>query len=107
MGELSADQVRAPSVRPTILFKDGGSKFGSFINKGKCKPGATLELKEGDTLSVGAHSVSVFKLLYIPIVCCSSGLTEKSKGTLQSTLQKIGGMLLVVASVAQFSQHTL
>ncbi|KAJ3021221.1 hypothetical protein HKX48_008987 [Thoreauomyces humboldtii] len=77
---LSPQDLGRVDVRTTVIVKDGGSKFGTFVNGSPTKVDMQqgTEMKDGDTVAFGVND-SLFRLTHIPVTLCCSGMRSRPK----------------------------
>ncbi|XP_073535664.1 nibrin isoform X2 [Phyllobates terribilis] len=78
-----------PGVIPTLTIKDS-SKYGTFINEEKMEIDSSRTLKSGDKVTFGVYN-STFKVMYEPLVACSSCLNGPEKSSLTQSVLSLGG----------------
>ncbi|KAG8570466.1 hypothetical protein GDO81_011284 [Engystomops pustulosus] len=78
-----------PDKIPVLTIKDS-SKYGTFINEEKMEPGSSRSLKSGDKVTFGVYN-SKFRVIYEPLVACSSCLSGSEKSSLTQSILKLGG----------------
>ncbi|XP_077126915.1 nibrin isoform X1 [Ranitomeya variabilis] len=81
-----------PDIIPTLTIKDS-SKYGTFINEEKMEIGSSRPLKSGDKITFGVYN-STFKVIYEPLVACSSCLNGSEKSSLTQSVLSLGGHIV-------------
>ncbi|KND01503.1 uncharacterized protein SPPG_09105 [Spizellomyces punctatus DAOM BR117] len=76
---LDVDKLVHLDARTQVSVKDDASKFGTFLNGGAKRICGTEDIKEGDVVRFGVNE-SAFRLKYVPVVLCCSGLRAKQRG---------------------------
>ncbi|KAM5156702.1 nibrin [Mantella aurantiaca] len=78
-----------PDIIPVLSLKDS-SKYGTFVNDEKMESANSRNLTSGDTITFGVYN-SKFRVMYEPLVACSSCLSISEKSSLNQALQLLGG----------------
>ncbi|XP_040210535.1 nibrin [Rana temporaria] len=78
-----------PDIIPVLYVKDS-SKYGTFVNGEKMASATSRNLKSGDKITFGVYN-SKFRVVYEPLVACSSCLSSTEKSSLNQALQILGG----------------
>ncbi|XP_073406623.1 nibrin isoform X2 [Dendrobates tinctorius] len=81
-----------PDIIPTLTIKDS-SKYGTFINEEKMEIGSSRPLKSGDKITFGVYN-STFRVIYEPLVACSSCLNGAEKSSLTQDVLLLGGHIV-------------
>ncbi|KAM9308415.1 nibrin [Gastrophryne carolinensis] len=81
-----------PDKIPVLAVKDC-SKYGTFINGEKMESASSRNVKSGDKVTFGVYN-SKFRVIYEPLVACSSCLNNSEKATLNQALQLLGGHIV-------------
>ncbi|KAM3927682.1 nibrin [Leptodactylus fuscus] len=85
----TSSSLGQPDTIPVLTIKDS-SKYGTFINGEKMETGSSRPLKSGDKVTFGVYA-SKFRVLYEPLVACSSCLNGAEKNSLTQSLLMLGG----------------
>ncbi|KAM4028730.1 nibrin isoform 2-T2 [Anomaloglossus baeobatrachus] len=78
-----------PDIIPNLTIKDS-SKYGTFINEEKMEIGSSRTLKSGDKITFGVYN-STYRVIYEPLVACSSCLSGSEKTSLTQSVLALGG----------------
>lgn len=81
-----------PDIIPVLSVKDS-SKYGTFVNGEKMASATSRNLKSGDKITFGVYN-SKFRVVYEPLVACSSCLSSTEKSSLNQALQLLGGHIV-------------
>ncbi|XP_075069866.1 nibrin isoform X2 [Mixophyes fleayi] len=85
----SLSSLGHPDVIPFLTIKDS-SKYGTFINGEKMGNGSSRDLKSGDKITFGVYN-SKFRVMYEPLVACSSCLNASEKSSVTQAVLSLGG----------------
>ncbi|XP_069816012.1 nibrin isoform X2 [Dendropsophus ebraccatus] len=88
----SASSLGQPDIIPVLKLKDS-SKYGTFINGEKMETGSVKTLNPGDQVTFGVYN-SKFRVIYQPLVICSSCLNDSEKSSLTQSLLTLGGHIV-------------
>ncbi|XP_040288199.1 nibrin isoform X2 [Bufo bufo] len=81
-----------PDIIPVLTIRDS-SKYGTFINGERMEVSSSRSLNSGDKITFGVYN-SKFRVIYEPLVVCSSCLNDSEKTTLTQSLLTLGGHLV-------------
>ncbi|KAG7470009.1 hypothetical protein MATL_G00134790 [Megalops atlanticus] len=90
---LTVSSPNGSQNEPTTLTLKDSSKYGTFVNGERLANEAPKVLRSGDRVTFGVFH-SKFRVVYEPLVVCSSCVDNEGKAGLSRDIQQLGGQLV-------------
>lgn len=78
-----------PSKRSSVILRDEGAKYGTFVNTSKISAHQPYVLRDNDLIKFGTLT-SLWRLAWFPIVICCSGLRSSEKERIYRAALELG-----------------